>query len=157
MKHHQKINRELSTGFGYFLALECSEYSSFHIHIMLTFSTGSSLAFTVLREATKALLSIDGVNNAIAFPRRQDKSIYNNILDSYNIFKSINNKHNYFHDLSDQSQLKDAVHRYSYLSKDQTKTEINALKGIRLTQSKIPKASKTKQGQKIRKIKLNHN
>ena len=71
----------------------------------------------VLREATKALLSIDGVNNAIAFPRRQDKSIYNNILDSYNIFKSINNKHNYFHDLSDQSQLKDAVHRYSYLSK----------------------------------------
>ena len=111
----------------------------------------------VLREATKALLSIDGVNNAIAFPRRQDKSIYNNILDSYNIFKSINNKHNYFHDLRDQSQLKDAVHRYSYLSKDQTKTEINALKGIRLTQSKIPKASKTKQGQKIRKIKLNHN
>ena len=147
------LAKQLNTGFGYFLALECSEYSKFHIHIMLTFSTGSSLPFTVLKESTKALLAIDGVNNAIALPRKQDRSVPIDTSDYYKQFKNIDHKHDYFHNLKDESQLKDAVHRYSYLSKDQTKTQVEALKDIRLTQSKIPKASKTKQGQTVRKNK----
>ncbi|MEK5773318.1 hypothetical protein VXE29_22565, partial [Acinetobacter variabilis] len=57
-----------------------------------------------------------------------------------------------FHILSDSADFNDAIHRYSYLSKDETK-DSEELKGMRLTQSKIPKADKTKQEQKKRTIK----
>lgn len=60
---------------------------------------------------------------------------------------------NYFHDLTDLADFNDSIYRYSYLAKNETK-DIEALKGIRLTQSKIPKADKTKQGQEKRKILL---
>jgi len=149
----QLLNKKLGTGFGYFLALECSVYSKFHIHIMLTFSTGSSLAFTVLSESTNALQAIDGVNNAIALPRKQERSVSIDTSDYYTKFKNINAQHTYFHDLKDEAEFKDAVNRYSYLSKMETKDQIEALKGVRLTQSKTPKANRTKQGQTIRKNK----
>ena len=145
------LEKKLDTGYGYYIAMEKSEYSGFHIHIMLTFSTGSKYAFTVLNEAVTALYELDDVKTAIALPRKTDRSVSIDTRDYYTAFKKLNTDNNYFHILSDEAQFNDAVHRYSYLAKDETKEE---LKGRRLTQSKTPKAYKTKQGQKIRKIKI---
>ena len=143
------LRKELETGYGYFLALEKCRDSGYHIHIMLTFSTGSKYAFTVLKEAVTALYELDEVKTAIALPRKTDRSVSIDTKDYYTAFKNLNTDNNYFHILSDEAQLNDAVHRYSYLAKNETKEE---LKGKRLTQSKTPKAHKTKQGQKKRKI-----
>lgn len=147
------ISTKLKTGFGYFLAMEKSSDLGFHIHIMLTFSTGSKYAFTILKEATDVLNNLDGVSTAIAFPRKTDRSVSIDRSNYYTDFKSIKKTNNYFHDLSDIAQLRDAVHRYSYLAKDETK-DVEELKDIpRLTQPKYPKANKTKQEQKKRTIK----
>ena len=145
------LSRKLKTGYGYYIAMEKSRYSGFHIHIMLTFSTGSKYAFTILNEARDCLYALDGVSTAIALPRKQERSVSIDTADYYTAFKDINKSNNYFHDLKDTAEFKDAVYRYSYLSKDETKLE-SELKGIRLTQSKTPKAYKTKQEQKKRKI-----
>ena len=72
--------------------------------------------------------------------------------DYYKAFKTIKKINNYFHDLTDTADFNDSIYRYSYLSKNETK-DIAELRGIRLTQSKIPKADKTKQEQKKRTIK----
>ena len=146
----KSLARKLKTGFGYFISLEKSSYSGFHI--MLTFSTGTKYAFTILDEAVKALYELEGVNTAIALPRKTDRSISIDTADYYTAFKRIKTTHNYFHILSDSADFNDAIHRYSYLSKDETK-DSEELKGMRLTQSKIPKADKTKQEQKKRTIK----
>ena len=146
------LSRKLKTGYGYYIAMEKSRYSGFHIHIMLTFSTGSKYAFTILNEARDCLYALDGVSTAIALPRKQERSVSIDTADYYTAFKEINKSNNYFHDLKDIADFKDAVYRYSYLSKDETKLE-KELKGIRLTQSKTPKADKTKQEQKKRTIK----
>lgn len=145
------LEKKLDTGYGYYIAMEKSEYSGFHIHIMLTFSTGSKYAFTVLNEAVTALYELDEVKTAIALPRKTDRSVSIDTKDYYTAFKAMKADNNYFHILSDEAQLNDAVHRYSYLAKNETKEE---LKGKRLTQSKTPKAYKTKQAQKIRTIKI---
>lgn len=145
------LSRKLKTGYGYYIAMEKSRYSGFHIHIMLTFSTGSKYAFTILNEARDCLYALDGVITAIALPRKQERIVSIDTADYYTAFKEINKSNNYFHDLKDTAEFKDAVYRYSYLSKDETKLE-SELKGIRLTQSKTPKAYKTKQEQKKRKI-----
>lgn len=145
------LSRKLKTGFGYYIAMEKSKYSGFHIHIMLTFSTGSKYAFTILNEARDCLYALDGVSTAIVLPRKQERTVSIDTADYYTAFKDINKSNNYFHDLKDTAEFKDAVYRYSYLSKDETKLE-SELKGIRLTQSKTPKAYKTKQEQKKRKI-----
>jgi hypothetical protein len=146
------LSRKLKTGYGYYIAMEKSRYSGFHIHIMLTFSTGSKYAFTILNEARDCLYALDGVSTAIALPRKQERSVSIDTADYYTAFKYINKSNNYFHDLKDSADFKDAVYRYSYLSKDETKLE-QELKGIRLTQSKTPKSDKTKQEQKKRTIK----
>ena len=146
------LSRKLKTGYGYYIAMEKSRYSGFHIHIMLTFSTGSKYAFTILNEARDCLYALDGVRTAIALPRKQERSVSIDTADYYTVFKEIRKTNNYFHDLKDTADFKDAVYRYSYLSKDETKLE-KELKGIRLTQSKTPKADKTKQEQKKRTIK----
>ena len=146
------LSRKLKTGYGYYIAMEKSRYSGFHIHIMLTFSTGSKYAFTILNEARDCLYALDGVSTAIALPRKQERIVSIDTADYYTAFKEINKSNNYFHDLKDTADFKDAVYRYSYLSKDETKLE-KELKGIRLTQSKTPKADKTKQEQKKRTIK----
>jgi hypothetical protein len=146
------LENKLNTGYGYYIAMEKSAYSGFHLHIMLTFSTGSKYAFTVLNEAVKALYKLDDVKTAIALPRKTDRSVSIDTRDYYTAFKIIKTDNNYFHILSDEAQLNDAVYRYSYLAKDETKEE---LKGMRLTQPKIPKEYKTKQGQKKRKINSN--
>ena len=146
------LSRKLKTGYGYYIAMEKSRYSGFHIHIMLTFSTGSKYAFTILNEARDCLYALDGVSTAIALPRKQERSVSIDTADYYTAFKEIRKTNNYFHDLKDIADFKDAVYRYSYLSKDETKLE-KELKGIRLTQSKTPKADKTKQEQKKRTIK----
>lgn len=132
--------------------MEKSRYSGFHIHIMLTFSTGSKYAFTILNEARDCLYALDGVSTAIALPRKQERSVSIDTADYYTAFKEIRKTNNYFHDLKDTADFKDAVYRYSYLSKDETKLE-SELEGIRLTQSKTPKSNKTKQEQKKRTIK----
>lgn len=146
------LSRKLKTGYGYYIAMEKSRYSGFHIHIMLTFSTGSKYAFTILNEARDCLYALDGVSTAIALPRKQERMVSIDTADYYTAFKEINKSNNYFHNLKDTADFKDAVYRYSYLSKDETKLE-KELKGIRLTQSKTPKADKTKQEQKKRTIK----
>ncbi len=148
----KSLARKLKTGYGYFIALEKSSYSGFHIHIMLTFSTGAKYAFTVLDEAVKALYSLDGVNTAIALPRKTKTTVSIDTADYYKAFKTIKKINNYFHDLTDTADFNDSIYRYSYLSKNETK-DIAELRGIRLTQSKIPKADKTKQEQKKRTIK----
>ena len=148
----KSLTRKHNTGFGYYISLEKSSYSGFHVHIMLTFSTGTKYAFTILDEAVKALYKLEGVNTAIALPRKTDRSVSIDTVDYYNVFKRIKSTNNYFHILSDSSDFNDAIYRYSYLSKDETK-DSEELKGIRLTQSKIPKADKTKQEQKKRTIK----
>lgn len=145
---------ELNTGYGYFLAMEKSEYSGYHIHIMLTFSTGSKYAFTILRQAVTALYALNNVNTAIALPRKTDKSIPIQTRDYYKKYRNMNRGSKYFHVLNDDAELADAVKRYSYLAKNETKEEFQ---GNRSTQPKYPKASKTKQGQKIRVIKVKEN
>lgn len=145
------LSRKLKTGFGYYLALEKSRYSGFHIHLMLTFSTGSKYAFTILNESVSCLYALDGVSTAIALPRKTDRTVSIDTVDYYTAFKTINNDSKYFHNLSDPAELNDSIHRYSYLAKEETKLE-KELDGIRLTQPKIPKAEKTKQEQKKRKI-----
>lgn len=148
---NKSLKRNLNTGYGYFIAMEKSSYSGFHIHIMLTFSTGTKYAFTILNEAVTSLYSIESVITAIALPRKQERTGSIDTADYYTAFKTIKKSNNYFHNLTDTADFNDAVYRYSYLSKDETKLE-DELKGIRLTQSKIPKADKTKQEQKKRKI-----
>lgn len=129
--------------------MEKSDEDNIHIHVLLTFSTGSHRAFTILESVTSTLQSLDGVKSAIAFPRKIDS------LDTINYFvefKNIKKTNSYFHNLTDIADFKDAVYRYSYLSKNETK-DVEELKGIRLTQSKSPTANKTKREQKKRKIK----
>jgi hypothetical protein len=149
LKH--SLGKELNTGFGYFICLEESRKSSYHIHLMLTFSAGDYLTFTILSKAVEALYALDEVKTAIAIPRKTDKSISIDTVDYYNSFKTIKNDSKYFHELDNEVELKDAVYRYSYLTKSETKKH---LQGMRLTQSKLPKAYKTKQGQKTRKNKI---
>ena len=148
----KSLTRKHNTGFGYYISLEKSSYSGFHIHIMITFSTGTKYAFTILDEAVKALYELEGVNTAIALPRKTDRSVSLATADYYTAFKNIKKSNNYFHDLTDTADFNDAICRYSYLSKNETK-DSEELKGIRLTQSKIPKDDKTKQAQKKRVIK----
>lgn len=148
----KSLSRKLKTGFGYYIAMEKSKYSGFHIHLMLTFSQGSKYSFTVLNEARDCLYALDGVITAIPLPRKTERSVSIDTADYYTAFKDIKKTNNYFHNLSYTADFKDAVYRYSYLAKDETKLE-QELKGIRLTQSKIPKADKTKQEQKKRTIK----
>lgn len=149
----KSLSSKLKTGFGYYIAMEKSKYSGFHIHIMLTFSTGNKYAFTILNEARDCLYALDKVITAIALPRKTDRSISVDTADYYTAFKTMKKDSKYFHNLSDIADFKDAIHRYSYLSKDETKLA-SELIGIRLTQSKIPKAGKTKQEQKKRKERL---
>lgn len=52
------LRKELDTGYGYFLALEKSRGDGYHIHIMLTFSTGKHLPITVLKKAVDSLYSL---------------------------------------------------------------------------------------------------
>jgi len=146
------LSSKLKTGFGYYIAMEKSRYSGFHIHLMLTFSTGTRYAFTILNEARNCLYALDDIITAIALPRKTDRSVSVDTADYYIAFKTIKKDSKYFHNLSDIADFKDAVHRYSYLSKDETKLA-SELIGVRLTQSKIPKADKTKQEQRKRKIK----
>lgn len=127
--------------------MEKSDKDNIHIHVLLTFSTGSHRAFIILENVTSTLQSLDGVKSAIAFPRKPKKQLFSN-QDVYKLLS--NNK--YFHDLVDIHDFRDAVLRYSYLSKYETK-DSDELVGIRLTQSKKPSASKTKREQKKRKIK----
>lgn len=149
-----KTLSKLDTGFGYFLALEKSEYSGFHIHIMLTFSTGTSYAFTLLSSAIASLYALDGVKTAIALPRKTDRSIPIDTRDYYKEFKKLKDTNNYFHNLLDTAEFNDSIHRYSYLSKKETKE----IKGItRFVQSKSPSPNKTKQEQKKRKYKVTTN
>ena len=124
------LSRRLKTGFGYYIAMEKSKYSGFHIHLMLTFSQGSKYSFTILNEARDCLYALDGVSTAIAFPRKTERSVSIDTADYYTVFKDIKKTNNYFHDLKDTADFKDAVYRYSYLSKEETKLE-EELKGIR--------------------------
>ena len=64
------LRKELDTGYGYFLALEKSRGDGYHIHIMLTFSTGKHLPITVLKKAVDSLYSLDSVHKAMAIPRK---------------------------------------------------------------------------------------
>jgi hypothetical protein len=141
------LQRQLKTGFGYFIALEkCTTTFGYHIHIMLTFSTGNYLPFTVLNNATTALHELDDVESAIAFARKEKHT------EPYNYYKNkLDSNKNYFHNLKDKEEFKDAVYRYSYLSKKETKEKIKEFEGMRLTQSKIPTNKKTKQEQLTRK------
>lgn len=129
--------------------MEKSEKDNFHIHVLLTFSTGSHRAFTILESVTLTLKALDGVKSAIAFPRKPEKQLFSN----QDLYKLLSNDNEYFHDLVDIHDFRDAVLRYSYLSKYETK-DSDELVGIRLTQSKKPLATKTKREQKKRKLKL---
>ena len=138
------LRKELDTGYGYFLALEKSRGDGYHIHIMLTFSTGKHLPITVLKKAVDSLYSLDSVNKAMAIPRK-----YAIECDGYTKWTDrIDGSKNYFHNLNDDAELKDSVYRYSYLAKDKTKEHIDS---NRLTQSKLPSSNKTKQEQNKRK------
>lgn len=148
----KSLSKKLKTGFGYYIAMEKSNYSGFHLHIMLTFSTGSKYAFTVLNEAVTSLYSLESVNTAIALPRKQERTVPIDTSDYYTAFKKLKQSNNYFHDLADTADFKDSVYRYSYLAKDETK-DSEELEGKRLTQSKKPTANKTKQEQKKRTLK----
>ena len=137
------LRKELETGYGYFLALEKCRDSGYHIHIMLTFSTGKHLPITVLKKAVDSLYSLDSISKAMAVPRK-----YSIEVDGYTkLTDTIDGKKNYFHNLNDDAELKDSVYRYSYLAKDKTKENIDS---NRLTQSKFPSSNKTKQEQNTR-------
>ena len=137
------LRKELETGYGYFLALEKCRDSGYHIHIMLTFSTGKYTPLTILKKAVSSLYSLDSVSQAMAIPRK-----YSIEVDGYTkLTDTIDGKKNYFHNLNDDAELKDSVYRYSYLAKDKTKENIDS---NRLTQSKFPSSNKTKQEQNTR-------
>lgn len=137
------LRKELETGYGYFLALEKCRDSGYHIHIMLTFSTGKHLPITVLKKAVDSLYSLDSISKAMAVPRK-----YSIEVDGYTkLTDTIDGKRNYFHNLNDDAELKDSIYRYSYLAKDKTKENIDS---NRLTQSKFPSSNKTKQEQNTR-------
>lgn len=137
------LRKELETGYGYFLALEKCRDSGYHIHIMLTFSTGKHLPITVLKKAVDSLYNLDSISKAMAVPRK-----YSIEVDGYTkLTDTIDGKKNYFHNLNDDAELKDSVYRYSYLAKDKTKENIDS---NRLTQSKFPSSNKTKQEQNTR-------
>lgn len=55
--------------------MEKSDKDNIHIHVLLTFSTGSHRAFTILESVTSTLQSLDGVKSAIAFPRKIDNVV----------------------------------------------------------------------------------
>ncbi len=137
------LRKELETGYGYFIALEKCRDAGYHIHIMLTFSTGKHLPITVLKKAVDSLYSLDSISKAMAVPRK-----YSIEVDGYTkLTDTIDGKKNYFHNLNDDAELKDSVYRYSYLAKDKTKENIDS---NRLTQSKFPSSNKTKQEQNTR-------
>ena len=116
------LRKELETGYGYFLALEKCRDSGYHIHIMLTFSTGKHLPITVLKKAVDSLYSLDSISKAMAVPRK-----YSIEVDGYTkLTDTIDGKKNYFHNLNDDAELKDSIYRYSYLAKDKTKENIDS-------------------------------
>lgn len=86
-----------------------------------------------MEAVNKAINSLPLVNGSIAQKRWK---------------KHTNDKETYFHRLGIESELYDAVLRYSYFAKEETKIGAKAA-------SKYPKPNKTKQGQskRIRNIK----
>ena len=147
----QALQVNMSTAFGFYTALEKSADSGYHIHIMLTFSTGLNYPFTIVSAAVDALYAINEGRPCIAIPRKIEGQLPYYIINYYSQFKTMKKKYQYCHNLNIELEFKDAIHRFSYLSKTETKDE---LKGNRLTQPKYPSPNKTKQAQTIRKNKI---
>lgn len=69
--------------------MEKSDKDNIHIHVLLTFSTGSHRAFIILENVTSTLQSLDGVKSAIAFPRKPKKQLFSN-QDVYKLLSNNN-------------------------------------------------------------------
>lgn len=100
--------------------------------MLLTYSTGNYTAFTILKAVNAELNKLDNIKGSIAQPRWDSND---------------SESRNYFHYLNKKSDLYDAVLRYSYLAKEETK---EMFIGERVAISKYPRANKTKQEQKNR-------
>lgn len=116
-------------GYGYYIVREFTEDKGFHLHLLLTFSTGNHRAFTILEEVNKAINLLPLVNGSIGQQRWK---------------KYTDGEIRYFHKLGKESELYDAVLRYSYFAKEGTKIGAKAA-------SKYPRPNKTKQGQSKRR------
>ena len=115
-------------GYGFYIVREFTEDKGYHLHLLLTVSTGEHRAFTILEAVNNTINALPLVNGSIAQKRWK---------------KHTNGKVRYFHRLYDESELYDAVLRYSYFAKEETKVKAKVA-------SKYPKADKTKQGQSKR-------
>lgn len=116
---------------------EFTDQKGYHLHLLLTFSTGEYKSFTILTEVNKAICLLPLVKGSIAQPRWKWNE---------------NDEAKFFHRLTIESQLYDAVLRYSYLAKNETKEKF---KGTKIVASKFPAPYKTKQGQSKRIRTLN--
>ncbi len=115
-------------GYGYYIVREFTEYKGYHLHLLLTISTGEHRAFTLLEAVNNAINALPLISSSVAKKRLK---------------KYTNGKVRYFHRLNDESDLYDAVLRYSYFAKEETKVESKVA-------SKYPRPDKTKQGQSKR-------
>lgn len=115
-------------GYGYYIIREFTEDKGYHLHVLLTISTGKHRAFTLLEAVNKAINSLPLVNGSIAQKRWK---------------KYTNGNEKFFHTLGVESELYDAVLRYSYFAKEETKVDFKVA-------SKYPNPNKTKQKQSKR-------
>jgi hypothetical protein len=140
------LQKDLKTGFGFYFSFTNSNDCNYFAHILLTFSSGNYLPFTILKTAVLTLKNIPGVTSccAQAKGKRMFKELPNGKLQEYYIKTK-----SYFHKLSDNTEFKDAVYWYSSLAKIPVDSKF--LKCTRLTQSKFPVDGKTKQAQTVRK------
>lgn len=120
-------------GYGFYIVREFTEDKGYHLHLLLTISTGKHRAFTILEAVNNAINLLPLVNGSIAQQRWK---------------KYTDGEVRYFHRLNKESELYDAVLRYSYFAKKETKVDAKVA-------SKYPKADKTKQGQSRRVRNLN--
>lgn len=115
-------------GYGYYIVREFTEDKGYHLHLLLTISTGEHRAFTLLEAVNNAINALPLISSSVAKKRWK---------------KYTKGKVRYFHRLNDESELYDAVLRYSYFAKEETKVEFKVA-------SKYPRPDKTKQGQSKR-------
>jgi hypothetical protein len=115
-------------GYGFYIVREFTEDKGYHLHLLLTISAGKHRAFTILEDVNNTINLLPLVNGSIAQKRWK---------------KYTDGEVRYFHRLNEESELYDAVLRYSYFAKEETKVNAKVA-------SKYPKADKTKQGQSKR-------
>jgi hypothetical protein len=118
-----------STGYALAYSLEHTDGIGYHIHLMVVFSAVNKQPRTMASDIQRKLQELDNVATSTT-----DGIMYKSVK----LFKrrcpvTGLETNNYFHNL--KTELYDAVYRYSYMSKQDDKTQVNRRKSFGTSKS----------------------